>query len=147
MVEWRNVAEGFASDGALRDIYIFDTSVHEWQAVYDVIRASYPLVLRRGGDLPANVRDLLNWEEVPTLTVDPENLDIACHFFDVEEIEFDLLPNRITSQADLDRVCQFLTVIGRAARKDAVLTMENCRDWVVLRYDVLSDSVVAGRPT
>ena len=44
-MDWREVAENFAGDGALRDIYIFDTSAREWQAVYDAIRKAYPVVL------------------------------------------------------------------------------------------------------
>ena len=144
-MDWWEVAKDFADDGALRDIYVFGTSPREWQAIYDAVRVTYPVVLHGNGNLPGDVRGLRDWEEVPTLTVDPDGMSINCHFFGEQEVEFDLAPNLITSQADLDRVCQFLTVVGRAAGKDAVLTMENCPDWIILRYDVRSGTVAGGR--
>ena len=145
MVEWRDVASSFAPDGALRDIYVFWTSGREWQAVYDAVRAAYPVVLHGGRVLPADVGELLHWEEVPPLlTVDPDGLDIACHFFADQEIEFDFNPAVVRSQTELDDICRFLTLVGRAAGKDAVLTMENRREWLILRYDAGLGQVIKG---
>jgi hypothetical protein len=145
VVEWRDVASSFSPDGALRDIYAFGTSVREWQAVYDAVRAAYPVVLQDSRGLPADVRELLNWKEAcPLLTVDPDGLDIACHFFVEQEIEFDFNPTVVRSQAELDDICRFLMLVGQAAGKDAVLTMENCPDWLILRYDVGLGRVIKG---
>jgi len=140
-MEWQEVAESFKGDGALRDIYILDSTIQTWQAVIDAVRSTYSIVFHREGTIPTDVRDLLNPESRTMLTVDPGRLDINCHFFSETTIEFDLLPNRITSQVELDQVCEFVMVIGRAARKDAILTMENCIEDVILRYDARMDAV------
>lgn len=132
---WHEVAEEFAQDGALRDIYVFGTSVRDWQAVYDAVRTAYPVILHDNRSLPDDVRDLLDSEAVVTLTVDPSGLAINCHFFVEDEIEFDVCPNTVKTQTELDRLSEFLKLIGSAARKDVVLTPENSSESVILRYD------------
>ena len=55
-----------------------------------------------------------------------------------------LLDLPVMSQAELDDICRFLMLVGQAAGKDAVLTMENCPDWLILRYDVGLGRVIKG---
>ena len=143
-MRWHEVAEGFARDGALRDIYVFGTSAREWQDVYDAIRSAYRVLFHDLTHPPDDVRELLNAMESCTITVEPDGLDINCHFFTEDEIEFDLSPDGVTSRETLDPVCRFMQVVGRAAGKDAVLVVEDGRDWIILRFDVKTDAVFAG---
>jgi len=88
----------FYRDGSLRDIYVRGTGEQDWQTLLDFLRASsYPLELLVGGEyqpLPEQVADLFDLEgEVGvTLHIDRKHLEINCHFFVREEIEFDLNP-------------------------------------------------------
>lgn len=79
-VEWSQVAEEFRPDGALRDIYVLDASIADWQSVYDAVRAAYPVVLRDSQTLPSDVEELFRHDAGVTLSVDPEGLDAVCHF-------------------------------------------------------------------
>ncbi len=42
-------------------------------------------------------------------------IQINCHFFGSEEIEFDLAPTDVVGQTELDVVVQFALLIGRAS--------------------------------
>lgn len=63
-------------------------------------------------------------------------------FFTEEEIEFDLVPNRITSQEGLDRVLEFMRLVARATGKNAICTHENRADAVILEYQAQSGQFV-----
>lgn len=47
-VEWKAVAHEFEWDGSLRDIYVQQATLEDWQAVLDTIRSRFP---------PPNVHD------------------------------------------------------------------------------------------
>jgi len=66
-LEWRTVAEYFKPDAALRDIYVNNTSLADWQATLDRIRERYaPLKFKIDGqpaDLPPQVADIFRIRE------------------------------------------------------------------------------------
>lgn len=146
MIEWTDIASEFEDDGSLRDIYVFAATREDWQAVYGHLRQGpYRLVLNGGQPLPADVGEMMAWDEVRTLQIDPDGLCVHCHFFCENEIEFDIHPGMVRSQESLDRLCDFMMLIGRAVCKDVLLTPENSPNWTILRYDSAMDRMVRER--
>jgi hypothetical protein len=137
-------------DGALRDIYVQATSEEDWQRVVDVIRSrSWPSEYTEDGDsveMPALVGEIFRhtgraavlWQIHPTSAI-----NVNCHFFTTEEIEFDLAPREIVGQAELDVVCEFVRTIGQVTDKPVVVCWENMPDAPTMVYEPATDSVTA----
>lgn len=62
-----------------------------------------------------------------------------CHFFTPDEIEFDIDPRAIDSQAQCERLVDFIRALGQAVGKAVLLTPENAPEYPYLRYDPLTD--------
>ncbi len=58
-----------------------------------------------------------------------------CHFFCVEEIELDLLPNEVDTEEKAEAVFEFMAEVGRMLMREVVLTPENGQEHVIVRYD------------
>lgn len=150
---WESVSESWSWDGSWRDAYVFDTDGDDWQRVVDLVRRQ-GWEARTNGEggvespLPAEVRDIFALDSTsPTWLIRPgAGVEIKCHFFAPEEIEFDLDPRQITDQSSLDVVCEFLRAIGRELRKPVVVTAENDPAWTIMRYDPRTDEIAAGDP-
>ena len=147
-MDWRIVAEDLKPDGALRDIYVHHTTLADWQVALDHVRERYaPLAFTVDGDpadLPRPVADIfpIGDRAVASLSFDVGGIDVACHFFTEEQIEFDLRPEEVTGPERLAVLVSFLRELSTAVGKPAVLTMENVPDAVILRADPVSGTVV-----
>ena len=153
MVEWRTLTEDFKPDGALRDIYVRDATLADWQATLDHIRERYaPLEFNVDGhpaDLPRQVAEIFPIREqaAPRLNFDVGGIDVACHFFGTEQIEFDLQPAEMTGPERLAAIVSFLGELATVVGKPALLTMENMPGEVILRADPTSGTVVRVPPS
>jgi hypothetical protein len=138
-VGWDSVREEFAFDGSWRDICVFHTTVTDWQRMFDAIQSvGYSLTYFRAdrpSELPAKAA-----EAFPTpddcdrrLSVWFANVQANCHFFTVEEIEFDIDPREVKGQRDLDALFGFMRCLADAANKEAVLTAEDMHEIVIFR--------------
>jgi hypothetical protein len=140
-LEWRTAAGDFEADGALRDIYVLDATLADWQVALDHVRQRYaPLTFRVDGcpaSLPEQVADIFPiWERAsPQLNFDLGGIDVACYFFTREEIELDIRPEEVTGPERLSALVSFLRGLATAVGKPAVLTMENAPDAAILRAD------------
>jgi len=56
-----------------------------------------------------------------------------CHFFTVEEIEFDIDTREVKGQQELNALLEFMRCLAHATDKEAVLTAENMPEIVILR--------------
>jgi hypothetical protein len=68
------------------------------------------------------------------LSVNVSGALLNCHFFGCEVIEFDLDPREVTGPAQLEGLSGFMALLTRATGKPAVMTMENIREAVILRF-------------
>ena len=57
-IDWSAVAHEFEWDGSLRDMYVQDTSVTEWQVVLDAIRTRYPPLTFLAGGVPSELPEI-----------------------------------------------------------------------------------------
>jgi hypothetical protein len=137
-MDWNQVAADFERDGATRDIYVLDATTDDWNRVVEALRKRRPppafFVDGEPAALPARVEDIMaiRPDASPFMRIDLEGLSLNCHFFDDEEIEFDLDPTDIDGPERLTALVGFMTVLADATGKPALLTHENLREAVIV---------------
>jgi hypothetical protein len=125
-------------DGSLRDIYIFNANLRDWQKALDFLRSTYSIRYRFDAiemPLPADARyvfhDLNNHTRL--LVIEAGGVIVHCHFFLEDEIEFDIDPREVNTESKEEAVVRFMRGVGTAVGKSIVLTFEGAPDWVCLR--------------
>lgn len=71
----------------------------------------------------------------PLLNFDVGSIDVACHFFETTQIEFDILPSQIACQSDLNELLGFLAFVGDVVRDVVILTPENRPSEPIIAYN------------
>src|SRR5262245_50232653 len=138
-IAWETVRDEFAFDGSWRDIYVFGTTIADWQHTLDAIRsAGYRLTYFHAGqptEMPSMAEDAfpLPDECDRRLSVWFGDVLANCHFFTDEEIEFDIDPREVKGQKGLNALFGFMRCLAQATDKDVVLTAENMREIVIFR--------------
>jgi hypothetical protein len=67
------------------------------------------------------------------MSVSAGSVQLNCHFFCANEIEFDLDPREVHGQADLDALLSFMEMIAVATAKPVLMTPENMHDSPFIR--------------
>lgn len=138
-IAWETVREEFAFDGSWRDIYVSGTTIADWQRMLTAIRsAGYRLTYFRADqptEMPTNAGDAfpLPDECDRRLSVWFADVHANCHFFTVEEIEFDIDPRAVKGQEELNALFGFMRCLAQATDKEVVLTAENMPKIVIFR--------------
>ncbi|MDO0909351.1 hypothetical protein QQM39_00240 [Streptomyces sp. DT2A-34] len=148
---WDDVKNFFDPDlmGALPDVCVPESSVTDWEAVFDLVRSSgWTWEYSEGGvtgSLPsaaevlsrpadADFADLRVWP-VP---------DVLAIFYPMsaDEIDFDVDFRELQGQDGVDILCDFLGAIGRRLGKPVVMTGGGDYGNPVLGFDPTADRVV-----
>lgn len=138
-IAWETVREEFAFDGSLRDIYVLGTTIADWQRMLDAIRVTgYRLTYFRAEqptEIPTKAEDAFPLPNQADRRLSLWFADVLanCHFFTVEEIEFDIDPREVKSQHELNALFDFMRCLAQATNKEVVLTGENMRKIVIFR--------------
>ncbi len=139
-ISWQSVSSEFEADGSLRDIYVSPATLSDWQRAFDFVRqhgneVSYSLD-GLSSSLPVSVSEPLSAREhaSPLLTFRFGGIHFATHFFTADELEFDILPNAIHGQDDLDSLLSFVQRIGDLLVRPVSITPENSREDAFLIY-------------
>lgn len=137
---WDNVKDRFAWDGGVRDIYVLETTLADWQSFLDWLhRLPYSVTLSVDGidaSLPAAADEVFEMarEACLLMALNLSGIQIHCHFFAQSELELDLDPRQIGAQ-QLPDLLGFLAGLGDELHKDVQLTYENDRGKPFLVYD------------
>ncbi len=129
----------FHQDGSLRDIYVQNVDVDQWEKFLDFVRSG-GFVLRYSRDreaaqLPSSAAHILADKSCAhNLTIDVGGVGICCHFFVTDEIELDIDPREVTTPAAVDHVLRFMSGLGACLVRDVILTEENSPEYVWFRY-------------
>ncbi|WP_327710902.1 hypothetical protein OG912_21975 [Streptomyces sp. NBC_00464] len=132
-------ADHFEVDGALRDIYVFDTSIHEWRLMMSslpALGAEVTLSVDPNSTIddpaidPADLFALLEKDEdaSATLTITVGNITFWCYFFRAHEMEFTFDPQLVRSADDFVNLEGFMKWLGKSCRRRVVMTMEGVGD-------------------
>lgn len=139
MIKWSNCKNDFLKDGSLRDIYILEATVGDWQKLLNFIRTMYEASFSLNSkkiDFSDDVIKLFwqNGKSGGQLNFFVQGIPIFCHFFSAEEIEFDFLPNDIKGQKELDSILMFVKEAGDLLDKDVLITPENVQENPIIKY-------------
>ena len=139
-MRYSDLSDEFEVDGSLRDIYVLNTSVSDWNRVLHLTPSLGGFAYFCDGEeapLPTDARLVLgDVDHSHLLRFSLGGPTINTHFFVEDEIEFDVDPSGITSQPDLDLVLGFCASIGRGIGRDIRITPENASDVVYLYYSI-----------
>jgi hypothetical protein len=148
---WDDVMIWFDPDvnGTLPDVHVPNTSIDDWQALVDLVRAqdwtfAY-LVDGEPRELPARVQDMLSRHDEGggQLNVWPAPGVLAIFRpYTADEIDFDVDLRELQGQQRLDLLCAFFRTIDRQLGKPVLMTPEGSGNDPVLGYDVDDDRVV-----
>jgi hypothetical protein len=150
---WTEVDSFFDPElmGDLPDVHVPDTSIADWQALLDLIRASS---WTWGCYEGATLVDLPSAEALFARPVESEVVNIRVQpipeilaifrswVSDGSTIDFDVDLMELQGQERLDVFCQFLTAIGRTLRKPVLMSPESDVEHPVLGFDPTADRVI-----
>lgn len=145
-IRWEDVRKDFAPDGALRDIYVENVSSADWERVLSFVVSEYgpPRFLVDGepAPLPRTAQDVfeLHGRCSTIMNFDVGGMDIACHFFGEDEIEFDLLPAEVDGPTRLTALLGFLRRLALLTSKPVLHTHENSKDAAFVRVTAEGDA-------
>lgn len=138
-MNWKQLGPVFEPDGALRDIYVLDATMADWQAVLDAVWGWTPTpVFKLGGEvspLPDRIETIfdLGKQRNTALSLFVDAMRLNCFFFDPEEIEFDLDPAEVAGPLQLTALLGFMRHLSALTHKPAILTEENYRTNPIFR--------------
>ena len=137
-MELEQAAAAFYVDGSLRDIYVHDVSVVDWEVVIATVRAHYPSSFMQDDaerPFPPTVAALFDEtrSSLARLTLNVGGVAIACHFFSPDQIEFDVLPDDVQEPSRVAATLDFLRLVARATGRPAELTDEGAPAHVLIR--------------
>jgi len=139
MLAWDDLKSEFAWEGSWRDICVTETSIADWRAALEMIRAAgFRLKFTIDGAESTPPADVLQIFGQPRegsflLAVSVGGLWLNCHFFVESEIEFDLDPREVVGQPQLDAVVIFMRKLAGATQKWALMTPENMHEAAFIR--------------
>lgn len=142
MIDWSRISSAFEKDGSLRDIYILDTSLAEWEKTWAFLlgrRAN--LTLQVGGEqvsLPSHAEQIFAARDcggAATLSCLLGGVTLNCHFFVREEVEFDVDPAEVEDAGAANEVARFMVGLCEATGREVLLTAENNRDGVIAKVE------------
>ena len=127
-------------DGSLRDIYILNASVQDWDSILRLARASSQWDASFSYDGP----DLLFPQQYAEITALPQDacatlvwkiygLDLYCHFWLDTEIEFHFDPAQL-NDVNFGSLQDWLRLVGKTLRRDVLVTQENASNEPLMIY-------------
>jgi hypothetical protein len=145
--KWEDLKWIFEPDGSLRDIYVQEVSISDWEKLIDLLNENYPLKYgitdeeRSTSQIDKDyiIRYLTGETsemECKSIAIDFGGIDANCHFFLSEQIEFDIDPKEITSLEDFEKVEKFMQAISWALEQQVTLTDENSPEFPLVKVDV-----------
>ncbi|QOW09873.1 hypothetical protein Q73A0000_05600 [Kaistella flava (ex Peng et al. 2021)] len=145
MRNWKNIEWIFEKDGALRDIYVQNATISDWQNVVDLLNSEYKLTFGVWGD---NLTDKIDFEvvkimfadetgelEIKSATIDLNGIIIKCYFFLENQIEFDINPAEIKTELEFNKISNFMKSISLKLEKQITLCGENQPEFPLIKID------------
>lgn len=142
-------------NGALPDVVVEGTTVEDWQALLDLVRAQGWQYAHSVGDEPMEFASAADMAQAAGVDGPPE-LRVTCdlrvwpipdvlaifRMFQLESIDFDVDLRELQGQERLDVLVEFLCLIGRRLGKSVLMSAEGSPGHPDLGFDVDADQVV-----
>ena len=145
MRNWKNIEWIFEKDGALRDIYVQNATLSDWEKVVDLLNSEYKLTY---GVYENNLTDKIDFGYVKTMfadetgeletksaTIDLSGITVKCFFFLENQIEFDINPTEIKTESEFNKITDFMKSISLKLEKQITLCGENQPELPLIKID------------
>jgi hypothetical protein len=138
--KWNDIQWVFEPDGSLRDIYVQDISIREWEILIDHLNANFNLTYSDKDKIDKEyvleyLRDTSGEMESKTLTIHLGQIKVNCFFFLSEQIEFDIDPKEVNSIKDFEQIEKFMISISEILQEQVTLTEENSPEFPLFKVD------------
>jgi hypothetical protein len=139
MMIWETCRWFFEPDGSLRDIYVRGGGLRSWDVLLK-IACDVDAKLSVSGDvhpIPSSSKDFFGTENDATtlLSLRWEGIQLNAHFFAQDDVELDLNPEEISSDARFCSLVSFLSRLATTTGCPVTLTPENCPEQPLIEVD------------
>ena len=139
MKQWNEIKSEFETDGSLRDIYVENVQVELWNLFIEEVKNYKHRIEFSHGDnelaLPNNFNAIKKLQETDPTTLRiwlPGDIQLNCHFFTEDEIELDVSPCDVQSEASYLQLLEFLKWLSSSTKKEVKLTHEGSKELIIL---------------
>lgn len=143
---WNDIKWIFEPDGSLRDIYVQDVTLSDWEKLIDFLNLNYDL---KFGENEKNqidkdyvikfLKDETGEMESKSLKIDFNGVNFHCYFFLPDQIEFDIDPREIRTVTDFESIEKFMISISKMLKNQVTLTGENSPEFPLFKIDFEKD--------
>ncbi|PXY46085.1 hypothetical protein [Flavobacterium hydrophilum] len=151
---WEEIKWIFEPDGTLRDIYVENVDIEDWKILIDHLNANHIVKYGPSDDnqiinkidknyLIQLLTDVTGKLELKTVAIIIDDIIINTHFFTINEIEFDIEPEEISSVEDYEKVLSFMNEISQVLNKQLILTGENQIQFPLVRIEFSKNLIEA----
>ncbi|MBP8213442.1 MAG: hypothetical protein KAX53_06830 [Saprospiraceae bacterium] len=143
---WNDIKWIFEQDGSLRDIYVQDVTISDWENLIDFLNLNYDI---KFGENEKNqidkeyviqyLKDETGEMESKSLKIDFNGVNFHCYFFLSDQIEFDIDPREIKTIKDFESIEKFMVSISKTLRNQVTLTGENSPEFPLFKIDFEND--------
>ncbi|PGS49177.1 hypothetical protein [Bacillus sp. AFS041924] len=122
----------FFVDGSLRDIYVLDVNLDDWQKLIEWLRLSdwaiqFYIDGQKNTNKITNVSKIFEEKKKKSvlMSININGVLINCHFVVEDEIEFDINPKEVIGLSEASSVFKFMSKLSNVLGKEIMLTEEN----------------------
>ena len=143
---WNDIKWIFEPDGSLRDIYVQDVTLNDWEKLIDFLNSNYDI---KFGEDKSNqidkeyvikyLKDETGEMESKALKIDYDGINIHCYFFLPDQIEFDIDPKEIKTIMDFESIEKFMVSVSKTLKNQITLTGENSQEFPLFKIDFDKD--------
>ena len=143
---WNDIKWIFEPDGSLRDIYVQDVTLSDWEKLIDFLNLNYNIIF--GEDEKNQIdkdyvikylKDETGEMESKSLKIDFNGVNFHCYFFLPDQIEFDIDPKEIKTINDFESIETFMVSISKTLKNQVTLTGENSPEFPLFKIDFEKD--------
>lgn len=141
-MEWQKLTETlYFKDGSLRDIYIHNTLINDWEKWIDYVNNNYSLKFyNKDTDRVApkiDINEVIKYwnkenKEGLSASIDVFGINLMCYFFVKTEIEVDFNPNDIRSITDHLNLINYLRDCSIILQKQVIVSAEMQEEEILL---------------
>lgn len=138
--KWNDIQWIFEPDGSLRDIYVQDILLREWEKLINHLNANFKVTFSDQEIIDKKyvleyLQDTSGEMESKSLTIHLGQIKVNCYFFLSEQIEFDIDPKEVNSLSDFELIEKFMTSISETLQEQVTLTAEDSPEFPLVKVD------------
>jgi len=143
---WNDINWIFEPDGSLRDIYVQDVTISDWENLIDFLNLNYNIKFGENENNQIDkeyviqyLKDETGEMERKSLKIDFNGVNFHCYFFLPDQIEFDIDPREIKTINDFESIEKFMVSISKTLKNQVTLTGENSPEFPLFKIDFEND--------